>query len=147
MNKFDNVLKKYITEVNVDIDAIKKQVSQKLGNVSQQVGTGLDVVQAIGTADQKDPIQTGLTKLFDPNSKDKFSDIFKSPSDQTKAIEFLTQRGFPIGTQDNTQQQKTSTQQQSTNMQKTTPNSTEKTEENPTSYGSSTTYGGKLQGV
>lgn len=147
MNKFDNVLKKYITEVNVDIDALKKQVGQKLGNVSQQVGTGLDVVQAIGTADQKDPVQIGLTKLFDPNSKEKFSDIFKNPSDQTKAIEFLTQRGFPIGSQTNPQQQKTTTQQQTTNMQKTSPESTENTEENPTSYGSSTSYGGKLQGV
>jgi hypothetical protein len=141
MSKFENVFKKYITEVNVDLDALKKQVGQKLGNASQQVDTGLDVLQAIGTSDQNDPVQIGLTKLFQPDSKESFSDIFKNPSDQTKAIEFLTKRGFPIGTTP-TQQQKTATQQQPTNTQKQTPtSSTEDTGESPTSYG------GKLQGL
>jgi len=140
MSKFENVLKKYITEVNVDLDAIKKQIGPKLASSGQQVENGLDVLKAFGTSDQNDPVQIGLTKLFQPDSKESFSDIFKNPSDQTKAIEFLTKRGFPIGTP--TQQQKTATQQQPTNTQKQTPtSSTEDSGESPTSYGA------KLQGL
>ena len=142
MSKFENVLKKYITEVNVDLDAIKKQIGPKLASSGKQVENSLEVLKTIATSDQDDPVQIGLTKwLFQPDSKESFSDIFKNPSDQTKAIEYLTKRGYPTATTP-TQQQKTATQQQPTNTQKQTPtSSTEDTGESPTSYG------GKLQGL
>jgi hypothetical protein len=140
MSKFENVLKKYITEVNVDLDAIKKQIGPKIASSGQQVENGLKVLNAFGTSDQDDPVQIGLTKLFfQPDSKESFSDVFKNPSDNAKAIEFLTKLGFPIKTP--TQQQKTATQQQPNTQKQTPTSSTEDTGESPTSYG------GKIQGL
>jgi hypothetical protein len=123
MNKFDNVLKQYITELNVDPTNVQKSLGSKLGNPDQQTKNALDVLGAIAGSGDKDPIHQGLIKVLDPNQKEKFHEVFTNEADQAKALERLTSQGVPIGQQQQSPDQENQNQDQQKQKNPTTPSS------------------------
>jgi hypothetical protein len=118
MNKFDNVLKQYITELNVDPKNVQQSLGSKLGNPDQQTKNALDVLGAIADSGDKDPIHQGLVKVLDPNQKEKFHEVFTNEADQAKALERLTSQGIPIGQQQSPDQNNQNNQDQNKDQQK-----------------------------
>jgi hypothetical protein len=141
MNKFDNILKQYITELNVDPKAVGQNLGNKIGTPDQQTQNALKVLGAVAQSGDKDPIHQKLIQVINPETKETFGDIFKSESEKTQALERLTKMGIPIGS---VQKEETPNQTETQNTedeQKTPINK-------PTqSVGSSTSYGGQLQGI
>jgi hypothetical protein len=137
MSKFDNILKQYITELNVDPKTVGTSIGNKIGTPDQQTQNALKVLGAVAQSGDKDVIHQGLIKVIDPEAKEKFEDIFKSESEKTQALERLQKMGIPIGSV-----QKEETPQQTQNTEQ------EAQQNKPTqSVGSSTSYGGQLQGI
>lgn len=119
MDKFDNILNQYITELSIDPSTVGRSIGSKIGSADTQTKNALEVLSAIGQSADKDPIHQNLIKVINPETKEKFADIFKSESDKIQALERLKNMGIPIGNvegekpennQSNTQQSKDNTE-------------------------------------
>ena len=143
MQKFDNILKKYIVNEGGESitlntsqieDATKKMASdpnlQKLGTILTAQADALD----------PDKIHKGLNSVIDPKNPLKFSDAFSNPSDQASALEHLKAQGIPIA---NAQANQNDQQKNVSDQQKPQTQSIKSS----TNASAPSSYGSNLQGI
>jgi hypothetical protein len=111
-NKFYKIVSNYLNEENISINPenVEKAISA-LPNSPAKAGLNA-VSKATAEATDTDPIHKNLMDVIDPKNPKKFTDVFKSPSDQLNALKKLAEQGIPIANTNQTPQQQQTQQKQ-----------------------------------
>ena len=118
-NKFYKIVSNYLNEETIPINPenLEKAMSKIQDPTVQKVLNATS--KATAEATDTDPIHKNLMDVIDPKNPKKFTDVFKSPSDQLNALKKLSEQGIPIATANQTPQQTQPSQQQTPQQNKT----------------------------
>lgn len=139
MSKFDNIFKKYLKEDQVTFDPQKIGDALSKMSLPTNVKNGLaDTMGAIADAENPDPLHAKVSKILDPNDKTDITSL--NDSEKMELLDRLKNKNVPIKDAQNSNQQNPNQNAAQQQQQKS-----------PTNYGvsnnTSSTQGGKLQGI
>jgi hypothetical protein len=133
MNKFDNLLKKYISEetITFNTDAIGDALGKM--NLPPKEKQGLsDTMSAIAKAQDPDKLHAKLTDIFDPETDTDFNSL--SEAEKAQILDRMRDKDVPIKDKDDVNKQNQSTAQQ-------------QQQKNPSQQSSNTYSAPKIQGT
>lgn len=104
MNKFDNIIKNFLTEGDLSLTPSVINTAQKgLQSVPSNVKDALASISNIIDPNNANPLHKKLSDILDPSTKTDISVL--NDQESQEAIALLTKAGFPISLNNNKEEE------------------------------------------